>query len=65
MEKIYKNIFRIPLLQFIEGMIEEINGSKTKVKLLKSGDIKEFKTEQVTQVNIVGKLYMEYVFTEL
>ena len=43
-----------PEEKFAEGMIEETNGNKVKVKIIRgssSGEIKEYKQEVVTQVN--------------
>eukprot|EP00095_Tigriopus_kingsejongensis_P012356 maker-scaffold198_size266703-snap-gene-1.28 protein:Tk12356 transcript:maker-scaffold198_size266703-snap-gene-1.28-mRNA-1 annotation:"myosin heavy muscle isoform x29" len=37
--------------KFTEGLIEETSGGKVKVKILKDKSIKEFKQDQVTQVN--------------
>ena len=42
-----------PEEKFCEGLIEETNGSKVKVKIVKgesAGEIKEFKQDLVTQV---------------
>ena len=37
--------------KFLEGIIEETSGNKMKVRLIKSGATKEYKTADVTQVN--------------
>eukprot|EP00094_Tigriopus_californicus_P010960 TCALIF_10574-PA protein Name:"Similar to Mhc Myosin heavy chain, muscle (Drosophila melanogaster)" AED:0.06 eAED:0.07 QI:131/0.8/0.63/1/0.8/0.72/11/394/1898 len=37
--------------KFTEGLIEETSGGKVKVKILKDKSIKEYKQDQVTQVN--------------
>ena len=37
--------------KFIEGLIEETNGNKIKVKINATGEVKEFKAELVTQVH--------------
>ena len=38
--------------KFCEGMIEETNGAKIKVKINATGESKEFKADLVTQVNL-------------
>jgi len=37
--------------KFVEGLIEETNGNKIKVKINATGEVKEFKADLVTQVN--------------
>jgi hypothetical protein len=37
--------------KFIEGLIQDQSGAKIKVQLLKNKEVKEYKADQVTQVN--------------
>ncbi len=37
--------------KFVEGLIQETSGNKVKVQVLKDKSMKEFKQDQVTQVN--------------